>query len=74
MVECATYADLIKKTGGGYQSKWHYKDIPILPVGKTTADYPEFKKPAHDAQEALEVLTALFKDDPDEFDKSQYVY
>ena len=26
LVECVVYADVIKRAGGGYQSKWHYDD------------------------------------------------
>ena len=42
-VECATLADDIKYIGGGWQSDWHFTDIPWFDQGGRPEDYPEFK-------------------------------
>jgi hypothetical protein len=39
-VECATLADDIKRTGGGYQSDWHFIDNPYIDDGGKPNDYP----------------------------------
>lgn len=33
LVECTTFADDIKRKGGGYQSGWHFIDTPYLDEG-----------------------------------------
>jgi hypothetical protein len=45
-------ADDIKRTGGGYQSDWHFIDNPYVDNGKNANDYP-FVIPAHDIIEAI---------------------
>jgi hypothetical protein len=42
-VECATYADEIKATGGSWQSNWHFIDTPYLDQGGSVKDYPDFQ-------------------------------
>jgi hypothetical protein len=42
-VECATLADDIKYTGGGWQSDWHFVDLPWFDQGGDIDKYPEFK-------------------------------
>ncbi len=46
-VECATLADDIKYTGGGWQSDWHFVDLPWLDQGGDVEKYPEFKLNPH---------------------------
>ena len=41
-VECATYADDIKYSGGGWQSNWHFVDNAFLDKGGNIHDYPDF--------------------------------
>jgi len=38
-VECATFADEIKREGGGYQSGWHFTDKPFLDQGGSISDF-----------------------------------
>jgi hypothetical protein len=42
-VEAAPFADMIKYKGGGWQSNWHFVDIPYLDQGGSINDYPDFK-------------------------------
>ena len=41
-VECATLADDIKRTGGGYQSNWHFMDEAFLDQGGNIEDYDNY--------------------------------
>lgn len=43
-VECASFADMVKYKGGGWQSNWHFVDIPYFDQGGNMNDYPEFKE------------------------------
>ena len=38
-VECAAYADDIKRYGGSYQTEWHIADNPYLDKGGSAEDY-----------------------------------
>ena len=42
-VESATLADTIKYKGGGWQSDWHFVDMPFLDEGGKVSDFPDFK-------------------------------
>ena len=42
-VEAAPFADMVKYKGGGWQSNWHFVDIPYFDEGGNLNDYPEFK-------------------------------
>jgi len=42
-VEGATLADTIKYKGGGWQSDWHFVDMPFLDEGGKVSDFPDFK-------------------------------
>jgi hypothetical protein len=43
-VECASFADMVKYKGGGWQSNWHFVDIPYFDQGGNMNDYPDFKE------------------------------
>ena len=57
-VECATLADDIKYIGGGWQSEWHFTDIPWFDQGGSPDDYPEFRQ---DPQNLTSVLPQMVK-------------
>jgi hypothetical protein len=42
-VEAAPFADMVKYEGGGWQSNWHFVDIPYFDKGGNAEDYPDFK-------------------------------
>lgn len=46
-VECATLADDIKRTGGGWQSDWHFVDTPFLDEGGKPSDFGNFGASDH---------------------------
>lgn len=42
-VEAAPFADMVKYKGGGWQSSWHFVDIPYYDQGGNSNDFPDFK-------------------------------
>ena len=60
--ECATYADEIKESWGGFQSPWHFINQPYLPDdGTTVDDFPEFNPPSVNIVDCLSDLYELLK-------------
>ena len=67
-VECATFADNFKYSGGYYQKGWHFIDQPYLDEGGKISDY-SFKPDVHNVTEALNGLVNWF----DESSAESYV-
>jgi hypothetical protein len=62
LVECSTFADLIKKGSGIFQKTWHYVDHPLVNPGDDIKNYkPE--KEEHNIIEALNVIVAWFRNE-----------
>ena len=57
--ECATFADDIKESFGGFQSPWHFIDQPYLDEPGTTLDDFDFVPDDEDIVDALTDLVAL---------------
>ena len=60
-VESASFADNIKYSGGGFQSPWHFIDIPFFDQGGSLNDYPQFKEASTDIEGAIEGIVAWFQ-------------
>lgn len=58
-VECATFADEIKKKGGQWQSGWHFIDEPFLDEGGKISDY-DFQFDTHNVTEVINALNMWF--------------
>lgn len=58
-VECSVYADNIKRTGGAFQSGWHFIDAPFLDEGGKITDY-NFTADSHNVTEALSAIKMWF--------------
>lgn len=71
-VECATFGDLIKRIGGGWQSDWHFVDIPFLDEGGSLADFPDFKLAANNLTGAMHGIVDWFNQENDY--KNQFPY
>ena len=72
--ECATFADDIKGTFGGFQSSWHFIDQPYLDEpGTTIEDFPDFQPDDMDVLDALTDLVALLQDQPGIETSSEYI-
>lgn len=52
-VEAAPFADMVKYKGGGWQSNWHFVDIPYLDQGNSIKDYPNFVEDPKNISEAI---------------------
>jgi S1/P1 Nuclease len=56
-VEAAPFADVIKYKGGGWQSNWHFVDIPYFDQGGNMNDFPDFKLDPKNISEAIPGIT-----------------
>ena len=52
-VECATFADDIKSSGGGWQSEWHFIDMAYLDEGDDINDYDNYGQSDHNITLAI---------------------
>lgn len=52
-VESAPFADMVKYKGGGWQSNWHFVDIPYYDQGGNGKDFPDFKLDAKNISVAI---------------------
>ena len=59
MVECTTYADDIKYKGGGFQSAWHFDDVPYLDQGGKISDFG-YKIPKQNNTDAINAIVDMF--------------
>ena len=71
-VESASFADNIKYNGGGFQSPWHFIDIPFFDKGGSLADYPQFKEASQDIEGAISGIVAWIQQIPGY--KNSYAY
>ena len=55
-VECAVFADNIKRTFGSFQSGWHFIDQPFLDEGGKISDF-DFKEDVHNVTEAMSAIS-----------------
>jgi hypothetical protein len=55
-VECVTWADDSKRRGGGWQSNWHFDDIPFVGDGSKESDF-DFAYNAKNITAALPAIT-----------------
>ena len=59
MVECTTFADVIKYKGGNWQSVWHFDDQPYMDEGGKPSDF-NYTKPEHNVTEAINGIVDWF--------------
>lgn len=71
-VECATLADDIKYRGGGWQSDWHFVDLPWFDEGGKPEDYPEFELKPKNLTLAIPEITSWLKEEPGYKDSTVY--
>ena len=57
MVECAVYGDQVKRSGGGYQSAWHFDDQGFL-ADDVTEDEVNFSSSPKNITSAMPILHA----------------
>jgi hypothetical protein len=60
-VECATFADEIKPKSGGFQSGWHFVDLPYLDQGCTLKEYPGFVLDTDSIDKAIPAIVDWLK-------------
>ena len=63
-VECATWADEIKKLGAYWQSNWHFVNQPFFNEGGSLDDYPDFKLDPHNITDIVPNLVDWFNGVP----------
>ena len=71
-VECSTLADDIKYHGGGWQSNWHFVDLPWFDQGGKPSDYPKYHFHEHNLTLAIPQLIHWLKSEPNY--KESYTY
>ena len=63
--ECATFADDIKATFGGFQNNWHFVNQPYLDEPDTTVEDFDFHPPAVNVVDSLHDMHAFLKHEVD---------
>lgn len=63
-VEAAPFADMVKYKGGGWQSTWHFVDIPYFDKGGDLKDFPDFKLDPKNISEAIPGITNWLQGKP----------
>jgi len=71
-VEAAPFADMVKYKGGGWQSGWHFVDIPYFDQGGNTQDYPDFKEDMKNITLAIPGIVDWLMNKPDHKDSPIY--